>query len=80
MSVCFQVKGSIRPQGGGNRRRFQSILGVPECAEEDGETWMTCDAEDCGFQMLNDDEIMTSVQEESIQVARVHRMLTRFLR
>ncbi|PRD38677.1 UNVERIFIED_CONTAM: hypothetical protein NCL1_03147 [Trichonephila clavipes] len=26
---------------------------------------MTCDAEDCGFQMLNDDEIVTSVQEES---------------
>ncbi|GFW62119.1 hypothetical protein TNCV_1685501 [Trichonephila clavipes] len=26
---------------------------------------MTCDAEDCGFQMLNDDEILTSVQEES---------------
>ncbi|GFX82608.1 uncharacterized protein TNCV_1192831 [Trichonephila clavipes] len=26
---------------------------------------MACDAEDCGFQMLNDDEIMTSVQEES---------------
>ncbi|PRD27989.1 UNVERIFIED_CONTAM: hypothetical protein NCL1_33772 [Trichonephila clavipes] len=24
-----------------------------------------CDAEDCGFQMLNDDEIVTSVQEES---------------
>ncbi|GFV31262.1 uncharacterized protein TNCV_1640141 [Trichonephila clavipes] len=26
---------------------------------------MTCDAEGCGFQMLNDDEIVTSVQEES---------------
>ncbi|GFS67669.1 uncharacterized protein TNCV_4363561 [Trichonephila clavipes] len=26
---------------------------------------MTCDAEDCGFQMLNDDEIVTSVREES---------------
>ncbi|GFT17519.1 uncharacterized protein TNCV_4807611 [Trichonephila clavipes] len=25
---------------------------------------MACDAEDCGFQMLNDDEIVTSVQEE----------------
>ncbi|GFX59895.1 uncharacterized protein TNCV_4984081 [Trichonephila clavipes] len=24
---------------------------------------MACDAEDCGFQMLNDDEIVTSVQE-----------------
>ncbi|GFW50488.1 hypothetical protein TNCV_2887911 [Trichonephila clavipes] len=26
---------------------------------------MECDAEDCGFQMLNNDEIATSVQEES---------------
>ncbi|GFV40429.1 hypothetical protein TNCV_2535971 [Trichonephila clavipes] len=33
------------------------------CDEEDVETWMACDAEDCGFQMLNDDEIVTSVQE-----------------
>ncbi|GFT15763.1 uncharacterized protein TNCV_4943151 [Trichonephila clavipes] len=29
---------------------------------------MACDAEDCGFQMLNDDEIVTSVQEESYPV------------
>ncbi|GFY30234.1 uncharacterized protein TNCV_3091411 [Trichonephila clavipes] len=26
---------------------------------------MACDAEDCGFQMLNDDGIVTFVQEES---------------
>ncbi|GFV80101.1 uncharacterized protein TNCV_1476641 [Trichonephila clavipes] len=26
---------------------------------------MVCDAEDCGFQMLNDDEIATSVKEKS---------------
>ncbi|GFT07921.1 uncharacterized protein TNCV_873531 [Trichonephila clavipes] len=26
---------------------------------------MACDAEDCGFQMLNDDEIVTFEQEES---------------
>ncbi|GFU49878.1 hypothetical protein TNCV_4686431 [Trichonephila clavipes] len=56
---------------------------------------MACDAEDCEFQMLNGDEIVTSVQEESdpvddetdedddkttTKVARVHQMLTRFLR
>ncbi|PRD33613.1 UNVERIFIED_CONTAM: hypothetical protein NCL1_17140 [Trichonephila clavipes] len=35
------------------------------CDEEDVETWMTCDAEDCGFQMLNDDDIVTPEQEES---------------
>ncbi|GFT00745.1 uncharacterized protein TNCV_3114181 [Trichonephila clavipes] len=26
---------------------------------------MACDAEDCGFQILNDDQIVTSVQKES---------------
>ncbi|GFW82788.1 uncharacterized protein TNCV_3493581 [Trichonephila clavipes] len=26
---------------------------------------MACNAEDCGFQMLNDDKILTYVQEES---------------
>ncbi|GFX33739.1 uncharacterized protein TNCV_3961481 [Trichonephila clavipes] len=29
----------------------QSIPGFQECDEEDVETWMTRDAEDCGFQM-----------------------------
>ncbi|GFW82894.1 nephrin [Trichonephila clavipes] len=71
----------------------QSIPGFQEC-DEDVETWMACDAEDCGFQMLNDDEIVTSVQENptllamkrmkkrttTTKVARVHQMLTRFLR
>ncbi|GFV34070.1 hypothetical protein TNCV_3979181 [Trichonephila clavipes] len=42
----------------------QSIPGFQESDEADAETWMACDAEDCGFQMLNDDEIVTSVQEE----------------
>ncbi|GFX66419.1 uncharacterized protein TNCV_343931 [Trichonephila clavipes] len=43
----------------------QSIPGFQECDEEDIETWMACDSEDCGFQILTDDEIVTSVQEES---------------
>ncbi|GFV15278.1 hypothetical protein TNCV_3039271 [Trichonephila clavipes] len=38
--------------------------GFQEC-DEDVETWMACDGEDCGFQMLNVDEIVSSVQEES---------------
>ncbi|PRD37066.1 UNVERIFIED_CONTAM: hypothetical protein NCL1_06733 [Trichonephila clavipes] len=41
------------------------IPGFQECDEKDAETWMACDAEYCGFQMLNDEEIVTSVQEES---------------
>ncbi|GFX88817.1 uncharacterized protein TNCV_2575241 [Trichonephila clavipes] len=41
-----------------NNERFQ------EC-NEDVETWMACDAKDCGFQMLNDDKIVTYVQEIS---------------
>ncbi|GFV50328.1 uncharacterized protein TNCV_622361 [Trichonephila clavipes] len=45
----------------------QLIPGFQEC-DEDVETWMACDAEDCRFQMLNDDEIVTSVQEESNSV------------
>ncbi|GFW10890.1 uncharacterized protein TNCV_4458651 [Trichonephila clavipes] len=43
----------------------QSIPGFQECDEEDVEIWMACDAEDYGYQMLNDDQIVTSVQEES---------------
>ncbi|GFU20956.1 uncharacterized protein TNCV_3005231 [Trichonephila clavipes] len=39
--------------------------GFQECDKEDVEIWMACDAEDCRFQMLNDDEIVTSEQEES---------------
>ncbi|GFX74584.1 uncharacterized protein TNCV_1158011 [Trichonephila clavipes] len=45
-----------------------SELHNEECDEEDVEAWMACDAENCGFQMLNDDEIVTSVQEESYPV------------
>ncbi|GFX94519.1 uncharacterized protein TNCV_3087481 [Trichonephila clavipes] len=43
----------------------QSIPGFQGCNEEDVETLLACDAEGCGFQMLNDDEIVTSVEEES---------------
>ncbi|GFX47424.1 uncharacterized protein TNCV_1734111 [Trichonephila clavipes] len=48
---------------------------IPEC-DEDVETWMACDAKDCGFQMLNDDEIVTSIQEDSDSVD-MKRMKTR---
>ncbi|GFV37671.1 uncharacterized protein TNCV_2707861 [Trichonephila clavipes] len=41
----------------------QSIPGFQECDEEDVEIVMECNAKDCGFQILNDDEIVTSVQE-----------------
>ncbi|GFY05695.1 uncharacterized protein TNCV_4403621 [Trichonephila clavipes] len=43
----------------------QSIPRFPECDEAHVETWMACNAEDCGFQTLNYDEIVTSEQEES---------------
>ncbi|GFX46980.1 uncharacterized protein TNCV_316031 [Trichonephila clavipes] len=39
------------------------VLGFQKCDEETVETWIACDAEDSGFQMVNDDEIGTSVQE-----------------
>ncbi|GFY12215.1 uncharacterized protein TNCV_4935061 [Trichonephila clavipes] len=66
--------------------------GFQESDEEDVETWMACAAEDYGFQMPNDKEIQTSVQEPdpvddrrlktmtTMKVARVDQMLTRFLR
>ncbi|GFV81775.1 uncharacterized protein TNCV_1056641 [Trichonephila clavipes] len=44
---------------------LSTTTSIPGCDKEDVETWMACDAEDCGFQMLNDDEIVNSVQEES---------------
>ncbi|GFV16513.1 uncharacterized protein TNCV_4785751 [Trichonephila clavipes] len=44
--------------------KVRDIWGI-SVVEDDVETWMSCDAEDCGFNMLNDDEIVTSVQEES---------------
>ncbi|GFX79933.1 hypothetical protein TNCV_558321 [Trichonephila clavipes] len=48
-----------------NTEFVKSISEFQEGDEEDVETCRTCDAEDCGFQMLNDDEIVTSVLEES---------------
>ncbi|GFV83392.1 hypothetical protein TNCV_3055391 [Trichonephila clavipes] len=42
----------------------QSITRFQEC-DEDVENWRTCDAEDCGFQMLYDGEIGNSVLEGS---------------
>ncbi|GFY06187.1 hypothetical protein TNCV_3108661 [Trichonephila clavipes] len=41
------------------------VLGFQECDEEDVEILM---AEDCRFQMQKDEEIVTSVQEESDSV------------
>ncbi|GFY31771.1 hypothetical protein TNCV_4200801 [Trichonephila clavipes] len=42
-------------------RKTLCKTGFQECVE-DVETWMAYDAE-CGFQMLNDDKIVTSVQK-----------------
>ncbi|PRD34625.1 UNVERIFIED_CONTAM: hypothetical protein NCL1_14010 [Trichonephila clavipes] len=43
----------------------QSILGFQEC-DEDVETWMAYDAEDCGFQMLHDDEIVNKPRSDTL--------------
>ncbi|GFX27619.1 jerky-like protein [Trichonephila clavipes] len=73
----------------------QSIPGLQECDEEDVENWMACDAVDCGFQMLNEDEIVTFVKNRilstmkrmktrtsstTMKVTMVRQMLKRFLR
>ncbi|GFS53918.1 hypothetical protein TNCV_3761471 [Trichonephila clavipes] len=57
--MCFKVNsGAAVAQWS----RYRIMTG---CDEEDVEAWMACDSEDCGFQMLNDDEIVTSMQEKS---------------
>ncbi|GFW24125.1 uncharacterized protein TNCV_4951691 [Trichonephila clavipes] len=43
----------------------QSIRRFQECVEENVRTRLPCNAEDWGFEMLNDNEIVTSVQKES---------------
>ncbi|GFT20571.1 hypothetical protein TNCV_2184001 [Trichonephila clavipes] len=49
---------------------FNRSLDFKNAMKRDVETSMACDAEDCGIQMLKDDEIVNcdSVQEESIPV------------
>ncbi|GFW25314.1 uncharacterized protein TNCV_5088791 [Trichonephila clavipes] len=54
----------------------QSIREFQECDGENAETWMACDAEDCGFQMLNDDEIVTSCKKDPT-LSIMKRMNTR---
>ncbi|GFU89224.1 uncharacterized protein TNCV_2896721 [Trichonephila clavipes] len=54
----------------------QSIRGFQECNEGNVETWMACDAEDCGFQMLNDDEIVTS-RKKNPTLSTIKQMKTR---
>ncbi|GFY33255.1 hypothetical protein TNCV_1241051 [Trichonephila clavipes] len=53
----------VRPKAT-EKSKVRDIRGI-SVVEDDVETWMTCEAECCGFQMLNSDEIVTSVQEES---------------
>ncbi|GFW04153.1 uncharacterized protein TNCV_2669181 [Trichonephila clavipes] len=48
---------------GSLRNLLTNSLGFQECDEEDVETWMACDAEDCGFQILNDNEIVASYKK-----------------
>ncbi|GFT32193.1 hypothetical protein TNCV_1034731 [Trichonephila clavipes] len=59
--IFLYIAGSV---GYGITYHGTETKGFQEC-NEDVETWMACDAEDCGFQMLSDDDIVTSVQEES---------------
>ncbi|GFW55271.1 hypothetical protein TNCV_116571 [Trichonephila clavipes] len=47
---------------------WPDLEGFQECDEEDVEIWMACDAEPCGFQMRQNDEFVTYVQEESDSV------------
>ncbi|GFW26840.1 uncharacterized protein TNCV_1376831 [Trichonephila clavipes] len=64
---CCQIKtrNIIQDHSEEITSHVQSIPGFQKCDEEDIETCMACDAQDFGFQMLNDYEIVTSVLEES---------------
>ncbi|GFV72840.1 uncharacterized protein TNCV_1325511 [Trichonephila clavipes] len=78
-----------------NTNIVQSIPDFQECNEEDVEIWMAWMHKIVDFKLLNDDEILSSLQEESnhvddevdkdqritttTKVARVHQMLTCFL-
>ncbi|GFV48596.1 hypothetical protein TNCV_5068811 [Trichonephila clavipes] len=42
---------------------WDSLERFQECNEEDVETWMACVAEGCGFNMLNDDDIASYMEE-----------------
>ncbi|GFT99618.1 uncharacterized protein TNCV_114951 [Trichonephila clavipes] len=72
-SLTFFEKGNADLEGekdfnDDNKEEFtdfvQSIPGFQECDEENVGTGMASDAEDCGFQKLNDDEIVTPMQED----------------
>lgn len=46
------------------------LLKIPGCSEvsaADVGEWMVCDSSDPGFQILNDDELIESVREESVE-------------
>ncbi|GFX00625.1 uncharacterized protein TNCV_2236321 [Trichonephila clavipes] len=46
----------------------QNLVSEPRKCDEDVETWRACDAEGCGLQKLNNDEIVLSMQEKSYSV------------
>ncbi|GFX07863.1 hypothetical protein TNCV_4161321 [Trichonephila clavipes] len=56
---------ALQPAEKHNEKDFSASKGFQECDEEDVEPWMVCDAEECGFLKLKDDEIVASMQEES---------------
>ncbi|GFX30939.1 uncharacterized protein TNCV_4146471 [Trichonephila clavipes] len=75
MKLAFDVQNKLWPDLEGkkefnddNREITDFVQSIPvfhEYNEVDIETWMACNAENCGFQMLNDNEIVTSLQKES---------------
>ncbi|GFW96739.1 DUF4817 domain-containing protein [Trichonephila clavipes] len=68
---AFRIKFDCHPPNDKNILRWHHQFETTGClckGKKHVETWMACDAEDCGFQMLNDDEIVTSVQEEADHV------------
>ncbi|GBO24040.1 hypothetical protein AVEN_11101-1 [Araneus ventricosus] len=42
---------------------LKQIPGCRSCEEDDVSSWLECDADDAGFQLLNDDEIIAQVRK-----------------
>lgn len=62
-STCNEVISSNVKYVGDITEAISKILICSECDEEDVNQWLNCDADDPGFQILNDEEIIEAVSD-----------------
>ncbi|GBL97044.1 hypothetical protein AVEN_178613-1, partial [Araneus ventricosus] len=46
-------------------RLLKEIAGCGKCEEDDFSSWLDCDADDAGFQLMSDDEIIDQVRKSN---------------